>query len=94
MPDDFDADHAWASNPENASDGTMYLPDFTVTFQGNDYYWEHWGLLDREHYAAHTEAKKKWYEKNFPGRLVESVEGNDISTQIKTICKDSFGITL
>jgi len=67
---------------------------FTVTFQGNDYYWEHWGLLDRERYAAHTEAKKKWYEKNFPGRLVESVEGNDISTQIKTICKDSFGITL
>ena len=80
--------------PLFAPDGTMYLPDFTVTFQGNDYYWEHWGLLERERYAAHTQAKKKWYEKYFPGRLIESFEGNDISTQIKEICKDSFGITL
>ena len=77
-----------------ASDGTMYLPDFTVTFQGNDYYWEHWGLLDKERYAAHTAEKKKWYEKHFTGRLIESVEGNDISTQIKKICKDSFEIEL
>lgn len=80
--------------PLFAPDGTMYLPDFTVTFQGNDYYWEHWGLLDKERYAAHTAEKKKWYEKHFAGRLIESVEGNDISTQIKTICKDSFGIEL
>ena len=80
--------------PLFASDGTMYLPDFTITFQGNDYYWEHWGLLDKERYAAHTAEKKKWYEKHFPGRLIESVEGNDISTQIKKICKDSFEIEL
>jgi hypothetical protein len=80
--------------PLFAPDGTMYLPDFTVTFQGNDYYWEHWGLLDTEKYAAHTAEKKKWYEKHFPGRLIESFEGNDISTQIKKICKDSFEIEL
>ena len=80
--------------PLFAPDGTMYLPDFTVTFQGNDYYWEHWGMLERERYAAHTQTKKKWYENYFPGRLIESFEGNDISTQIKEICKDSFGITL
>ena len=80
--------------PLFAPDGTMYLPDFTVTFQGNDYYWEHWGLLEKERYASHTSEKKKWYEKYFPGRLLESVEGNDISTQIKTICKDKFKIEL
>lgn len=80
--------------PLFAPDGTMYLPDFTVTFQGNDYYWEHWGLLDKERYATHTAEKKKWYEKNFAGRLIESVEGNDISTQIKMICKDRFEIEL
>lgn len=80
--------------PLFASDGTMYLPDFTVTFQGNDYYWEHWGLLDNTKYAAHTAEKKKWYEKYFPGRLIESLEGNDISTQIKAICKENFEITL
>lgn len=80
--------------PLFALDGTMYLPDFTVTFQGDDYYWEHWGLLDKERYAAHTAEKLKWYEKNFPGRLVESEEGNDISTQIKDICQKMFGIVL
>lgn len=80
--------------PLFAPDGTMYLPDFTVTFQGNDYYWEHWGLLDKSRYAAHTDEKIRWYEKNFSGRLIESVEGNDISIQIRDICKNSFGITL
>ena len=53
-----------------------------------------WGLLEKERYATQTKAKKKWYEKHFPGRLIESIEGNDVSTQIKTICKDRFGITL
>lgn len=80
--------------PLFAPDGTMYLPDFTVTFQGNDYYWEHWGLLDQQRYAEHTAVKKRWYEKHFPDRLVESFEGNDISTQIKNICQEKFGITL
>jgi hypothetical protein len=72
----------------------MYLPDFTVTFQGNDYYWEHWGLLDKPKYADHTAAKQKWYETHFPGQLIESVEGNDISTQIRNICQEKLGIVL
>ena len=80
--------------PLFAADGTMYLPDFTVVFQGNDYYWEHWGLLDNTKYAEHTAEKKKWYGKHFPGRLIESIEGNDISTQIKEICKTIFGVML
>jgi hypothetical protein len=80
--------------PLFAPDGTMYLPDFTVTFQGNDYYWEHWGLPDNTEYAVHIEEKKKWYKKHFPGRLIESVEDNDLSTQIKNICQKYFGITL
>lgn len=80
--------------PLFASNGTMYLPDFTLTFQGNDYYWEHWGILDKERYAAHTAEKINWYGKHFAGRLIESVEGNDISTQIKTICKERFEIEL
>ena len=80
--------------PLFAPDGTMYLPDFTITFQGNYYYWEHWGLLDKERYAEHIAEKKKWYEKHFPERLLESFENNNISTQIKTICQDNFNITL
>jgi hypothetical protein len=72
--------------PLFAPDGTMYLPDFTVIYQGNEYYWEHWGLLDRSRYKAHTEQKIKWYKKHFPEQLIESLEGNDISTQIRDVC--------
>ncbi|GHV41656.1 hypothetical protein FACS1894187_23530 [Synergistales bacterium] len=61
--------------PLFAPDGTMYFPDFTVTFQGNEYYWEHWGLLDKSEYKAHTEHKIEWYNKYFPVRLIESFEG-------------------
>ncbi|MDR1802383.1 MAG: AAA family ATPase [Treponema sp.] len=80
--------------PLFAPDGTMYLPDFTLTFQGDKYYWEHWGLLDQSKYKAHTEQKIAWYGKYFPGRLIESFEGNDISTQIRDICQKYFHISL
>jgi hypothetical protein len=72
----------------------MYLPDFTIIFQGNEYYWEHWGLLDKSKYNAHTEQKIKWYTKHFPERLIESIEGNDISVQIRDICYKYFGVSL
>lgn len=49
-----------------AADGTMYLPDFTVTFRGETYYWEHVGMLDRPDYKAHWEKKQIWYEKTSP----------------------------
>jgi len=80
--------------PLFAPDGTMYLPDFTITFQGNKYYWEHWGLLDQSKYKTHTGQKITWYTKHFPGRLIESFEGNDISTQIRDICQKYFHISL
>jgi hypothetical protein len=70
-------------------DGTVCLDP-----KGNDYYWEHWGLLDKSKYTAHTVEKQKWYEKHFPGLLIESVEGNDISIQIKDICQKKFGMVL
>ena len=72
----------------------MYLPDFTIIFEGNEYYWEHWGLLDRSKYKAHTEQKIEWYKKYFPKRLLESFEDNDISIQIRDICQNKFGISL
>ena len=66
--------------PLYAKDGTMYLPDFTVKFRGETYYWEHVGRLDLPGYKAHWEKKEKWYEKNFPGKLLTTYEGKDLST--------------
>jgi len=80
--------------PLFAPNGTMYLPDFTVIYQGNEFYWEHWGMLDKEKYKEKTEQKIKWYSKNFPGRLIESTEGNDVSTQIKDVFIKHFHISL
>lgn len=76
--------------PLFASDGTFYLPDFTVTWNGEQYFWEHWGRLDQDKYRNHTETKKKWYEKHFPGRLVETVEGTDVTTQAAQIIAQHF----
>ena len=72
--------------PLFANDGTMYLPDFTVIFRGETYlfrgetyYWEHVGRLDLPDYKAHWQKKKMWYEKNFPGQLLTTYEGQNLS---------------
>lgn len=71
--------------PLYAKDGSMYLPDFTVKFQGETYYWEHVGRLDLPQYKAHWEKKLKWYEKHFPGRLIITYESPNLSTDAMEI---------
>lgn len=71
--------------PLYAADGTMFLPDFTVTFKGEDFYWEHLGLLHNPKYKAHWEKKKAWYEKNFPGKLLTTQESNNLTKEAEAI---------
>ena len=66
--------------PLFAPDGTMYLPDFTVTFRGEEYYWEHVGRTHDAGYMAHWAKKEAWYQKNFPGKLLVTYESNNLST--------------
>lgn len=75
--------------PLYAPDGTMYLPDFTVTFKGEQYYWEHVGMLDDPGYKAHWEKKQKWYEKHFPEKLLVTYEGPDLSIKAKEIIENN-----
>lgn len=56
---------------------SMYLPDFTIHWQGTDYIWEHVDRLDLPEYKNHWETKQQWYEKNFPGQLIATFEGPD-----------------
>ena len=65
--------------PLYANDGTMYLPDFTVTFKGETYYWEHVGRTNDPGYMAHWAKKEAWYNKHFPGKLITTYEGNNLS---------------
>ncbi len=80
--------------PKFAKDGSMYLPDFTIRWKGEEYFWEHVGRLDLPEYKKHWETKQKWYEKNFPGQLLTTYEGTDQTEQIRTILKKAFNITI
>ncbi len=78
--------------PLFAKDGTMYLPDFTITWKGKKYYWEHVGRLDLPEYKQHWEKKKEWYETNFPGQLIVTYESDNQTKDIDDIIIDKFSI--
>ena len=65
--------------PLVAPDGTLRLPDFTVTSRGRTFYWEHLGLLDQGRYADEWKRKRDWYDQWFPGQLRTTEEGPHLS---------------
>ena len=60
--------------PLFAPDGSFYLPDFTINWRGDKWYWEHFGRMDTPRYKSETAQKLRWYRKFFPGRLVSTEE--------------------
>jgi len=74
-----------------ASDGTFYLPDFSILWNGEHWYWEHWGRMDEERYRNHRDEKVAWYKKNFPDRLIETFEGKTLSADANNLIKTYFG---
>ena len=61
--------------PLRAPDGTFYLPDFTITWRGEKWYWEHLGMLHDQKYRNHWDTKRAWYEKHgFADRLITTSE--------------------
>ena len=64
------------------------LPDFTVSFDGDVYYWEHLGMLGVPSYREAWERKRKWYEDNrYSVRLITSEDGSDGSIDAALIEK-------
>lgn len=64
------------------------LPDFTFTYQGSEYYWEHLGMLSVEQYKKSWERKLEWYIKNgYESKLVISKDGDEGSINSKEIDK-------
>ncbi|MFC2167769.1 ATP-dependent RecD-like DNA helicase [Acidobacteriota bacterium] len=76
--------------PLYASDGSFYLPDFTINWRGMDYYWEHVGMLHRDDYKTHWEKKHKWYEHHFKGQLIITEEAGDLSKQADGVIRRFF----
>ena len=71
--------------PLFAGDGTLRLPDFTVTWRGETFFWEHLGLLDLTDYAEQWEIKRAWYERWFPGQLLTTEEGAQLSRDAQAV---------
>ncbi|OPY56983.1 MAG: ATP-dependent RecD-like DNA helicase [Pelotomaculum sp. PtaU1.Bin035] len=76
--------------PLFAPDGTFYLPDFTITWHGEDWYWEHLGLIEQEEYRNHWETKRQWYDNNFPGRLVTTEDSGNLSISARETIEKYF----
>jgi hypothetical protein len=76
--------------PLYASDGTFYLPDFTVTAGGRQWYWEHLGIMDNPAYRERWEQKKAWYDRWFPGQLVTTEDGPDLTKDALSLIERYF----
>jgi len=54
------------------------LPDFTVSYEGDTFYWEHLGMLSVPSYKEQWDRKRQWYEDNgYLGRVITSEDGAD-----------------
>lgn len=64
------------------------LPDFTVSFDGDTFYWEHLGMLNLPQYKRDWERKQKWYVDNgYAELLLTSEDGPDGSIDAAAIEK-------
>lgn len=79
--------------PLYAPDGTFYLPDFTINWHGEDWYWEHLGLRQKPDYARHWEEKETWYkEHGFWDHVILSEEGVNLAPKAADLIAKTFGV--
>ncbi len=54
------------------------LPDFTVSYEGDTFYWEHLGMLSVPSYREAWDRKQQWYDDNdLLDRVITSEDGPD-----------------
>lgn len=64
------------ASKDNSTD--FRLPDFTVSYEGDTFYWEHLGMLSVPSYKEAWDRKRQWYEDNgFLNRVITSEDGPD-----------------
>ena len=62
------------------------LPDFTVSFKGRTFYWEHLGMLDVDSYARAWRRKRDWYRRNgFIDQLITSADQPGIGLSVPEV---------
>lgn len=77
-----------------ANQDDFRLPDFTVMYEGETFYWEHLGLLNVKSYREEWERKEDWYRTNgYFDRLIASRDGPDgsiDSREIERVAKETI----
>jgi hypothetical protein len=62
------------------------LPDFTVSYEGDTFYWEHLGMLSVPSYREEWTRKRQWYSDNgYLDRVITSEDGSDGSIDAAAI---------
>ena len=62
------------------------LPDFTVSYEGDVYYWEHLGMLAVPEYRERWERKRQWYEAcGYLPQLITSEDSPDGAIDLQAI---------
>jgi len=77
-------------DPLFATDNTndFRLPDFTIKYEGETWYWEHLGMLSVPSYANAWERKRMWYAANgYANRVITSEDGPNGSINVPEIEK-------
>lgn len=97
MLDTLDLSYEYEKQLVSPHDESDYrLPDFTVYHQGEEYYWEHLGLLNDPTYQKDWERKKEWYEETgYAERLIVSrddIEGAIDAQEIEELAKEHIFI--
>lgn len=78
--------------PLKVNERDFVRPDFTIMYKGEEWYWEHLGLLHDEKYRKRWKKKEEWYKKHgFYQHLITSqeVEGLD-SKKIDEVIEKTF----
>jgi hypothetical protein len=64
--------------PSKDDPNDFKLPDFTVSYEGDTFYWEHLGMLTVPSYREAWDRKRQWYEDNgYLGQIITSEDGAD-----------------
>jgi exodeoxyribonuclease V alpha subunit len=72
--------------PSTDDPNDFKLPDFTASYEGDTFYWEHLGMLSVPTYKEAWERKRQWYEANgFLDRVITSEDGPDGSIDAAAI---------
>lgn len=70
------------------------LPDFTVKYEGEEFYWEHLGMIEDPEYKKEWKRKKEWYEKtHYIDKLIiskDKPDGGIDSKEIERTAKDKI----